>query len=208
MSGPDLSTGWQTVMQEAWDACLHGSYPIGACIADEAGQIVARGRNRLEEERRVNEMISGHRLAHAEVNALLNLPEVSAETSRTLTLVSSVEPCPMCLGAMRMQRINKLAYAAADAWAGHVDALDQTFYFSQKPTEVRRAPPDVEQFCAALLLTFFLDGEMARDHGFFRVNRAAQPEHFERALELHQGGTLRRLRQEQRGFEMALEVLT
>ena len=199
---------WQAVMHEAWTAYLHGSYPIGACVVNAEGDIVARGRNRLGEARQVSGVISGHRLAHAEMNALLSLPEVSAETSRTLTLVSSVEPCPMCLGAMRMQRINKLAYAAADAYAGHTEALDKTFYFSQKRTEVHRAPPDVEAFCAALLLTFFLDGEMPREHGFFRINREAQPEHFERALELHGGGTLRRMREEQRGFEAAFEALT
>jgi len=207
VSAPDLALGWQTVMQEAWSAYLHGSYPIGACVLDGEGAVIARGRNRLGEARHLNGVISGHRLAHAEVNALLNLPEVSAETSRTLTLVSSVEPCPMCLGAMRMQRLTKLAYAAADAWAGHVDALDKTFYFSQKTTEIQRAPRDVERFCAALLLTFFLDGEMAQDHGFFKVNQEAQPEHFERALELHRGGTLRQMREEQHGFEQAFEVL-
>ena len=195
-------------MQEAWSAYLHGSYPIGACVVDGGGTILARGRNRLGEARQVSGVISGHRLAHAEVNALLNLPDISAEESRTLTLVSSVEPCPMCLGAMRMQRITKLAYAATDAWAGHVDALDKTFYFSQKATELHRAPPEVENFCAALLLTFFLDGELPREHGFFKVNREAQPEHFARALELHRGGALRRMREEQHGFELALEVLT
>ncbi len=194
-------------MQEAWSAYLHGSYPIGACVLDGEGAIIARGRNRLGEEHRVHEMISGHRLAHAEVNALLNLPEVSTETPGTLTLVSSVEPCPMCLGAMRMQGITKLAYAAADAWAGHVDALDKTFYFSQKATEIYRAPPEVERFCATLLLTFFLDSEMARNHGFFKVNREAQPQQFERALKLHMDGTLRRLRTEQREFAVAFGML-
>ena len=199
---------WQAVMQEAWAAYLHGSYPIGAYVVNAEGDILARGRNRLGEARRVDGIISGHRLAHAEMNALLSLPPMSAEEPRSLSLVSSVEPCPMCLGAMRMQRINTLAYAAADAYAGHVEALDKTFYFSQKRTEVHCAPPDVEAFCAALLLTFFLDGEMPREHGFLRVNREAQPEHFERALELHRDGILRRLRGEQRGFEWAFEALT
>ncbi|AZI41558.1 nucleoside deaminase [Deinococcus psychrotolerans] len=198
---------WQTVMQEAWEAYLHGSYPIGACVVDENGIVLTSGRNRLGEERRVDQLISGHRLAHAEINALLSLPEMSSQASRRLMLISSVEPCPMCLGAMRMQRINTLAYAAADAYAGHTDALSSTFYFSQKATEVHRAPPEVEQFCAVLLLTFFLDGEMLREHGFFKINQEKQPQHFERALKLHQDGTLKRLWKQQSDLATALEAL-
>lgn len=124
MSGilDSLSPGWQAALAEAWEAYLHDSYPIGACVVDAKGQVIARGRNRLGEERKVDGIISGHRLGHAEVNALLTLPELSVAQCRALTLLSTVEPCPMCLGAMLMQRIGHLGYASADLWAGHSEA--------------------------------------------------------------------------------------
>ncbi|GHF76788.1 hypothetical protein [Deinococcus ficus] len=71
----DLSAGWQAALEEAWAAYGAGSYAIGACIVDARGQVLARGRNRLNEPRAAHGgVIGGHDLAHAEINALLNLP--------------------------------------------------------------------------------------------------------------------------------------
>lgn len=191
---PDLNAAWPIVMAEAWAAYCAGSYPIGACIVNEAGEVLARGRNRLGEARQVDGLISGHRLSHAEVNALLALPDLPPEEMLKLTLVSSTEPCPMCLGAMVMSRVRRLAYATADPWAGHTDALTQTFYFSQKEVPITRAPAEVERFCTLLLVTHQMGAGMPAEHGFFRVFAEQQPERFAEAQALHEAGTFPRLR--------------
>ncbi|ULH16629.1 nucleoside deaminase [Deinococcus sp. KNUC1210] len=199
---------WDVVMEEAWDAYSAGSLPIGACALDETGEVLSRGRNRLGEAKQVQGIIAGHRMAHAEMNALLCLPDLTAEQSRRLTLVSSVEPCPMCLGAMRMQRISRLAFAARDAWAGHTDALEQTFYYRQKPTTLLRPPPEIEAWCSVLLICSLFESEMPRDHGFFEVHRQQQPQHFAAAQHLHTLGSWQRLRQQHAPFNAARTLLT
>ncbi|MDL2342718.1 nucleoside deaminase [Deinococcus sp. MIMF12] len=199
--------GWHAALSEAWTAYLHGSYPIGAAIVDGAGEVIARGRNRLGEGRAVDGVISGHRLGHAEVNTLLTLPELTAEESRQLTLVTTVEPCPMCLGAMLMARIGRLAFAASDPWGGHTDALTDTFYPRQKNVQVSRAPEEVERMCTVLLLTFFLDHSMPREHGFFVSHQEQHPHLFEAALQLHASGALAALRTRQAPLSEALSLL-
>lgn len=200
-------SAWRAALHEAWTAYLHGSYPIGAVVVDAGGQVIARGRNRLGEERKVEGVISGHRLGHAEVNALLTLPPMSVEECRTLTLYTTVEPCPMCLGAMLMQRIGRLAYAAADPWAGHTDALTFTFYPSQKNVQVDRAPEAVRRACTLLLLASFLEGPMPRDHGFFQRFRQQYPGDLTTAEALQKSGTLAALRDRGAELDEALTML-
>ena len=191
----DLSHAWPVVMAEAWAAYGAGSYPIGACIVDEAGEVLARGRNRLGEERQVDGLISGHRLAHAEVNALLALPELSRDETLKLTLVSSTEPCPMCLGAMVMSRVRRLAYAAADPWAGHTDALKQTFYYRQTDIPMTRTPEEVQRCCTLLLLAHQMGAGMPPEHGFFRVFAEQFPQWYAEAQALHTAQLLPALRE-------------
>jgi tRNA(adenine34) deaminase len=176
-------------------------------VVDAQGVVLARGRNRLGEEKYVEGVISGHRLGHAEVNALLTLPELSAEECRTLTLYTTVEPCPMCLGAMLMARIGQLAYAAADPWARHTEALTATFYPSQKNVQINRAPDALQHACTLLLLVSFLDGPMPRDHGFFASFREHHPAHLDAALKLHDSGALVALRAHEATLDEALPVL-
>lgn len=209
-AGPDeegLSAPWQAALKEAWEAYLRGSYPIGACVADASGRVLARGRNRLGETRRVDGVISGHRLAHAEVNALLGLPDLDAEASRALTLYTTTEPCPMCLGALLMARVGGLAYAAADPWAGHSEALTLTAYPSRRAVRVGRAPAAVGRACLLLELTFHLDRGMPLDHGYLALHRAQEPWVYAAAEALHRSGALAALRDVQAPLAGGLGLL-
>lgn len=195
--GGGLPTPWQAALEEAWEAYLRGSYPIGACVADASGQVLARGRNRLGEARRVDGVISGHRLGHAEVNALLELPDLDAQASRALTLYTTTEPCPMCLGALLMARVGGLAFAAADLYAGTAGLLAEHPYMSAKGVRVGRAPEDIIRACRLLELTFHLDRGMPPDHGYLRVHRAQEPWVYAAAEALHRSGALAALRDRQ-----------
>ncbi|CAM3573330.1 nucleoside deaminase [Deinococcus frigens] len=202
-----LSPGWHAALEGAWETYLLGSYPIGACVVDADGQVIARGRNRLGEEKKVDGVISGHRLGHAEVNALLTLPELSAAECRTLTLVSTVEPCPLCLGAMLMQRVGHLSYAAADLWAGHSEALTKTSYPSQRNVTVSRAPQSVVRACTVWQFTFHMDRGMPLDHGYFQIHRESELALYAAAEQLHASGSLAALRKRGASLEQALAVL-
>lgn len=92
---------------EAFDA---GEVPIGAVVVRE-GMVVGRGRNRMEELRDAT--------AHAEI---LALREAYAATGSWRLdgchLYASLEPCPMCAGAILNSRLARVVYAAADRRLG------------------------------------------------------------------------------------------
>jgi tRNA(adenine34) deaminase len=142
-----LSLPWQACVEEAWVAYCAGSFPIGAAITDVSGSIIARGRNRVFESSAEAGQIHGHRLAHAELNALLNL-DYSVDPT-TCTLYSTTEPCPLCVGAICMAGVRTVKYAACDPTAGGIDILEATsFLRSRKITTI---DPEWEEFEAVLV---------------------------------------------------------
>ena len=73
-------------------------------------EIVARGRNRICEAHEINGFIGGTQISHAELNALVQPPN-DADT-RDLELYSTMEPYPMCAGAIRVSHVPTTFYAA------------------------------------------------------------------------------------------------
>ena len=187
--------GWLTALQEAWDGYLYGSYPIGACIVDAQGQVVARGRNRLGEPRRAHAgMIGGHDLAHAEINALLNVPDMRRPDCLSWTVLTTMEPCPQCAGAIAMSGIRGVSYAAPDPWGGCVHLLRDDPYMSRwGQMRVGRAPEDLTRAALRLTLVGFLE-EGHRPEDRFLQSFASHKADFRAARELHDSGTLSRLR--------------
>lgn len=94
---------------EAEAAGEAGQLPIGAVLVLD-GEIVARGRNRYLERRT--------QLAHAELEALLGGGEAAWSRHDDCVLYTTVEPCPMCLGALVMADVPHVVFAAHDANAG------------------------------------------------------------------------------------------
>lgn len=115
---------WQICIEEAWTAYCAGSIPIGAAVTDSAGRLVARGHNRIHAVLDPANRLAQHRLAHAEMNALLALePHIDP---RTCTLYSTTEPCPLCFGAICVMPLRAFHYAASDPTAGSACLLDAT----------------------------------------------------------------------------------
>jgi tRNA(adenine34) deaminase len=94
---------------EAEAAGAAGQLPIGAVLVLD-GEVVSRGRNRYLER--------GSQLAHAELEALLEGGEAVFTRHDDCVLYSTVEPCPMCLGALVMADVPHVVFAARDANAG------------------------------------------------------------------------------------------
>ena len=103
-------------MQAALDAYLEGSAPIGAVVVDPTGNVVSIGRNDF----------SGDRLAHAETQALKAVPTDASRDE--LSLYSTMEPCPMCTGAVRMMQLRSLHFATKDPAAGSTELLSATSF--------------------------------------------------------------------------------
>lgn len=110
-----LSPPWRAAFEEAWASWCQGSLGVGAAVVVvDTDAIVARGRNQVLHSG--PGPISSTHMAHAEMNALAQLP-VGRES--TYGVYSSFEPCAMCTGALLFYRIERIAYASADpVWAG------------------------------------------------------------------------------------------
>lgn len=130
-----LSAPWRAGMEEAWEAYCAGSKPIGAVITDATGDIVARGRNRIEETSGPPRTIFDHQLAHAEMNALLAL-NYRTHDPHICALNTTTEPCPLCFGAFYMSGLRVLHYAAREGWAGSTNLFGTTPYLSRKPIRI------------------------------------------------------------------------
>jgi tRNA(adenine34) deaminase len=92
-------------LSEAEAAGAVGERPIGAVLV-VAGEIVSRGRSRQNEQR--------SQLAHAELEALLRGGELLWERYSEAVLFTTVEPCPLCLGAVVMADVPHIVYALPD----------------------------------------------------------------------------------------------
>jgi tRNA(adenine34) deaminase len=97
-------------LREARKAQAHGDVPVGAIAVCE-GRIVGRGHNRRE--------VDGDPSAHAEIIALREAAStLGGWRLRGVTLYCTLEPCPMCAGAMTQAQLGRLVYGADDPKAG------------------------------------------------------------------------------------------
>jgi tRNA(Arg) A34 adenosine deaminase TadA len=106
-----LDAPWQVALDEAWASWRTGSLGIGAVIANGAGTIVARGRNRIVDTRTEPGVLAATMIAHAEMNALAVLPVGPVDD---LTLTTTLEPCLMCASTIVMVGIPRVRFAAPD----------------------------------------------------------------------------------------------
>lgn len=125
-----------------------GEVPVGAVIASE-GKIVAEGWNRPISMRDPT--------AHAEIVALREAGRV-LETYRLsdTTLYVTLEPCPMCAGAMVHARVRRLVFAATDPRAG---AAGTVFNIVQHPAlnhRIECTSGVLAEECGSLLRKFFV----------------------------------------------------
>jgi len=117
----DISRPWQLAFIEAWNAYCAGSIPIGAVLVNSSGEVIYRGRNRIHERSAPTNQICSNKLAHAEVNVLLQVGKDEAKMLPDCTLYTTTEPCVLCFGAIVMSGIRRVRYASTDALAGGAD---------------------------------------------------------------------------------------
>ncbi|HML46242.1 MAG TPA: nucleoside deaminase [Clostridia bacterium] len=130
-----LSTGWRAALEQMFRAWTEGCLPIGAAIADPEGRVVAAGRNAIGGGDG-SMPVHGHCLAHAELNAILQLDEEEYPAIRTYTLYTTLEPCPLCFGAAVMGHIRHIVYAGRDPVGGAAGLNDSIPYVRNKNLRV------------------------------------------------------------------------
>jgi len=141
------ATWMAEALAEARKAAAEGEVPIGAVVV-HGGQVVGRGRNARETLRDPT--------AHAEVLAL-------QEAARTLgrwrltgaTVYATLEPCPMCAGALVNARVDRLVYAVPDPKAGAAGTLFDVPRDPRLNHRVEVTAGVLAAECGELLSTFF-----------------------------------------------------
>ena len=140
---------WDQCIDLALEAYNAGSMGIAAVIVDAKGDVVAVGRNQMRDVLVSCNSIKMTSIAHAEINAINNIPW-EKQKDWELMLYTTVEPCPMCIGAIAMSRIRRVVVGSADPYAGSVRLLEKDDYLKQKGISVEFAQGKVEEICFVL----------------------------------------------------------
>lgn len=111
-----MSEPWAAALGLAWEAMVAGTTPVGSVVINGDGQIVARGRGRRYVRGSGQGELSYSHLAHAELNALAQLPPT--RRYEDFSVLTTLEPCILCMGAAVMATVGKVEYAGADPYGG------------------------------------------------------------------------------------------
>ena len=133
-------------LKEAKKAAEELEVPVGAVVVYK-NEIIARGRNRRE--------FSKNALFHAEIEAINNAcKKLNSWRLIDCTLYATLEPCPMCTGAIINSRISEVVYGAKDPKAGSCESVINLFSlpYNHKPKVTSGI---LKEECSGILSDFF-----------------------------------------------------
>ena len=131
----------------AREAAEQGEVPVGCVVSDREGRIIGRGRNRREQ--------AGDATAHAELEAIREACAALGDWRlEGCTLTVTLEPCPMCAGAIINARIPTVVYGAREPVSGSCGSVIDLFFerYGHRPRVYGGIREDE---CSALLRDFF-----------------------------------------------------
>lgn len=136
-------------LNEAKTAAREGEAPVGAVVVVN-GEVIARSRNRRESDRDPT--------AHAELIALREAATTLGRWRLTgATVYVTLEPCPMCAGALILARVDRVVFGAADPKAGACGSVVDLFEpgrFNHRPEIVSGV---MAEACGRALSGFFAE---------------------------------------------------
>ena len=144
MNQSESMTAALALAREAYAA---GEVPVGCVVTDAEGKVIGRGRNRREE--------NGDATANAEIEAIREACKALGDWRlEGCTLTVTLEPCPMCAGAIINARIPTVVYGAKEPISGSCGSVIDLFFerYGHHPTVYAGV---LEQDCAGLLRDFF-----------------------------------------------------
>ncbi len=149
----DNSKFMAAALAEAEKAALEGEIPVGAVIVKD-GEIIAMARNNRE--------ATGDATGHAELLAIRRACEaLGGWHLEKCALYVTLEPCPMCMGAIVNSRLGKVVFGAKDPKAGACGSVIdlRNYPLNHKPMVESGF---MKEECAAVLSDFFKDKRLAR----------------------------------------------
>jgi len=147
MTHPMDEVWMRLALDEAADAERLGEVPIGAVVV-LGEKVIGRGHNRVITEQDPT--------AHAEIVALRDAARFLNNYRLTgTTLYVTIEPCPMCAGALVNARVARLVYGAADPRAGAVTTLFQLCTDPRLNHRLQVQAGVLEAECREMIQSFF-----------------------------------------------------
>ncbi len=140
---------------EAEKAHQAGEVPVGAVVVDKEGKIIGRGHNLV---------VAGHDPSgHAEIIALKNASQnLKNYRLDNCTIYVTLEPCPMCSGAIIGARLARLVYGAKDQKAGAAESVFKLFDEKRVNHHADVTAGVLEEDCLRILQSFFVELRKSR----------------------------------------------
>ena len=153
---PDDAYGMRLALAEAERAYRLGEVPIGAVIVDDEGKVIAGGYNLRETQHDAT--------AHAELIAIQRACRNLGRWRLTgMTLYVTIEPCPMCAGAIVMSRISRVVYGSTDSKAGACESLFNITGCSALNHQPEMCAGVLADECSELIKRFFRERRKNKD---------------------------------------------
>ena len=148
MNGLELDQHYiKLAIEEANKAAAKGEVPIGAVIVRD-GEVIARAHNLRE--------TTQNAVTHAELLAIQQAcEELGSWRLENTILYVTLEPCPMCAGAILQSRIPRVVYGARDVKAGSVDSLYRLLNDERFNHQCEVKENVLADECGGLLTQFF-----------------------------------------------------
>lgn len=143
----DMEKYMRAALDLAREAAAAGEVPVGCVVFTRSGEIIGRGRNRREE--------SSDATAHAEVEAIrAACAALGTWNLSGCGIAVTLEPCPMCAGAIINSRLSPVIYGAKEPNSGSVGSVINLFEerYGHRPAVYGGV---LAEECAALLAEFF-----------------------------------------------------
>lgn len=137
-------------IERAREAGAAGDIPIGAVVVDSRGEVIASGFNSRE--------VDSDPTAHAEILALRSAGKLLNSWRLTdCTIYVTLEPCPMCAGAITMSRISRLVFGAWNDEYGASGSRWDLVRDQRLNHQVEVIPAIMESECASLVQEFLAE---------------------------------------------------
>ena len=142
-------------LAEAEKAHQAGEVPVGAVVVDKEGRSIGRGHNLV---------VAGHDPSgHAEIIALRNASQnIKNYRLDNCAIYVTLEPCPMCSGAIIGARLTRLVYGAKDQKAGAVESVFKLFDERRVNHHTDVTAGVLEEDCLRMLRSFFVELRKSR----------------------------------------------
>ncbi|MCB0336384.1 MAG: nucleoside deaminase [Bdellovibrionales bacterium] len=156
LAAQDMQGFMQQALRVAQEGASRGEVPVGAVVVHQ-GSVVAEAHNEVES--------SNDSSAHAEVLAMRRAAQVLGDWRLHETqLFVTLEPCTMCVGAVKLARVPLVVFAATDERLGACSSLFDLMQDTRLGPEVRVVSGVCADESVALLQSFFQSKRKKRDN--------------------------------------------